>query len=276
MAGLVALSLGAWSKQLGPTGGAPQRQEATPKALEGVGVDEQLGAQLPLDMVMQDSLGRSLPLSAIIDGRRPTILTFNYSSCPMLCSLQLDGMVDGLRDVPWTVGKNFNIMTVSIDPAESQERSALFKQKYLDQYRREGAPEVAGGWFFLRGRELDVERLARLVGFHYKFVPEQNEWAHAAVTMVLTPEGRVSRYLYGVLYPPRDLRLALTEAAEGKQVSTLEQILLFCFHYDAAAGRYAPMATNIMRLGGAVTVLAMSSMLALFWRRDRRRQPTHA
>ncbi len=143
-----------------------------------------------------------------------------------------------------TAGKEFDILTVSIDPAESQERSALFKQKYLDQYQR---PEAREGWHFLRGKTMDVERLANSVGFKYAYVKERKEYAHTAGLMVLSPEGTVTRYLYGIMFDPRDVRLALVEAAEGKVGSTVDRILLYCFHYDSSAGKYAPVAANIMR-----------------------------
>ena len=246
-----------------------ERIEPVPKDLENVGIDEKLGSQVPLNMGFEESDGARVGLSEIVSAKRPAILTFNYSDCPMLCSLQLDGFVDSLKRLNMTAGKEFDILTVSIDPEETQERSALFKQKYLDQYQR---PEAREGWHFLRGKTVDVERLAHSVGFKYAYVKERKEYAHTAGLMVLSPEGTVTRYLYGIMFDPRDLKLALVEAAEGKVGSTVDRILLYCFHYDSSAGKYAPVAANIMRVAGFITMIVLGAALSIFWIRDQRKQ----
>lgn len=235
-----------------PPNAAPvERQEKGPDELEGVGIDEQLGGQVPLNLDFIDSDGHKVALAEIVDARRPAILTLNYSNCPMLCSLQLDGFVAGLKEMAWTPGIEFSVITVSIDPNEQQEHSRLYKEKYMAQLQK---PEAAKGWHFLRGSERNIAHLARSVGFKFRYVPEQKEFAHTAAIMVLSPEGMVTRYLYGVQYAPRDMKLALVEAAEGKVGSTLDRILLYCFHYDSATGKYTAVAQNVMRLTGAITV----------------------
>jgi len=246
-----------------------QRVEPAPGELQNVGVTEHLGAQVPLELPFRDSSGRAVKLGDFFDGQRPVVLTLNYSNCPMLCSLQLNGLVDGLTGLSWSVGNEFRAVTVSIDPKESPERAQLTKQKYLKMYRREGA---ASGWHFLVGEEQHIRRLADTVGFGYAYLADQDQYAHAAVAMICSPDGRVARYLYGIEYPPQTLRLALVEAAEGKIGTTLDRFLLYCFHYDASERRYVPTAQRIMRIGGVATLIAVAGILLVFWRREQKRR----
>ncbi len=245
-----------------------QRTEPAPAELEGVEVSEHLDAPIPLDLPFVDSDGSGVALADFFDGTRPVILTMNYSNCPMLCSLQLNGLFGGLEKLDWDIGGNFQMITVSIDPKETPERAELTKQKYLKAY---GRPGVAAGWHCLTGREEDIRKLARTVGFGYARIPGTEDYAHAAVTMICTPDGRVSRYLYGIEYPAQTLRFALLEAAEGKIGSTVDHVLLFCFQYDAERGRYGPAAVRIMQAGGALTIVVLGSVLAVFWRREMKR-----
>lgn len=257
------------------------RMEAGPKALDDVGVDEHLGQSVPIDLHFTESIepadgaagtaSRPVVLHEIMGGQRPTLLTLNYSDCPMLCSLQLDGLVDGLHKVGLVAGQDFDIVTVSINPDEKPERTATARRKYR-QALVEGSetPHRPEGWRFLTGDAKNVETLARAVGFKYAYVPEQKEFAHGALVTVLSPEARITRYVYGVVFEPRDLKLTLLEASEGKVGSTLDRILLYCFHYDATTGRYAPMASNIMRLAGFVTTVVLGGALFIAWRRERR------
>lgn len=245
--------------------GAVERLEAGPQALDGVGIDEHLGRQVPLNLPFVTATGQNIKLHEIIGGKRPVLLTLNYSDCPMLCNLQLDGMVDALRQVNLIPGKDFELLTVSINPEEKLERTRAFRDKYLALYDR---PEAQGHWHFLTGSQDSISRLAEVTGFRYSYLPKEKEYAHTAAFMLLSPDGDITRYMYGVLFEPRDLRLALVEAAQGKVGTTLDKILLYCFHYDAATGKYAPMAQNIMRLGGCVTMTVLALMLAFFWRRE--------
>ena len=242
-------------------------------SLDGVGIDEKLDAQIPLDLQFRDSTGKQIKLAELFDGDRPTILSLNYSDCPMLCQLQLNGLLDGLRDLNWDPGDNFDIVSVSIDPLETPQRARQTKQRYVKAY---GRPETAAGWHFLTGNKESIRRLADAVGFGFKYVPESKEYAHAAAIMVCTPEGRVSRYLYGVLYPSQTLRLSLVEAGEGKIGSTLDRVMLFCFNYDAATGRYAPVAVQMMKIAGGVTVTTIMVGLIPSWLRRRSSNENHA
>lgn len=244
---------------------AVERQDATPAPLEDVGIDEHLERQIPLDLPLVTADGEAIKLHEIVRGSRPVLLTLNYADCPMLCNLQLDGLVDALRQVSLDPGKDFDIVTLSINPNEDRARTRSWRDKYVALYER---PSARAGWHFLTGSPDSISRMAQATGFRYTFVAAQKEYAHTAAFMLLSPEGRITRYVYGVMFDPRDLRLALVEAAQGKVGTTLDRILLYCFHYDAATGRYAPMAQNMMRLGGAVTMLLLGLMLAIFWRRE--------
>jgi len=245
-----------------------QRMEPAPDELEDVGVDEKLNAQISLDLEFRDENGNDITLGKIYNGERPIILTLNYSDCPMLCSLQLNGLVDALREMSWSPGVEYDVVCVSIDPLETHQRARLTKTKYVKAY---GRVETAGGWHFLVGNKENIQRLADTVGFRFTYVPERREYAHAAAAMICTPNGRVSRYMYGIMYPVQTLKLSLLEAGEGKIGSPLDQILLYCFHYDATSGRYAPAARSFMKLGGGLTLLVLLIGLTPYWIRRKRR-----
>ncbi len=241
--------------------------------LEGVGIDEKLGERVALDLPFRDEQGREVTLGDLFQAGRPVILSLNYSDCPMLCTLQLNGLVDSLADVSLTPGQDFEILSVSIDPAETPERARLTKEKYVKAY---GRLETADGWHFWVGKQASIRQLADSIGFRYKFIRERNEFSHAAALMICTPAGKLSRYLYGVQYDPQTLKLSLIEASEGKIGSTVDQIILYCFHYDAEAGRYGPVAQRIMRLGAGLTLCVVLIGLVPVWlRRSSRnsRQP---
>jgi protein SCO1/2 len=243
-----------------------QRKESRPDGLLEVGVEEHLEDKLPLDLEFVDHNGDAVTLRDYFDGELPVILTMNYSSCPMLCSLQLDGLFDGLVGIQdWDLGEKYRMVTVSIDPTEATERAAMTRQKYLQRYGRAGAGE---GYACLTGKSKEIKQLADAVGYKYRYVPETGEYSHAAVTIICTPDGRLSRYLYGVEYIPQTVRLSLLEASEGKIGSTMDQLLLFCFQYDSTAGKYGPAALNLMKLGAFGIVLVVGSILFILWRRE--------
>ena len=251
-----------------------QRTEPLPEELEGVGITEHPNEPVPLDLEFLDEQGQTVKLGDFFDGRRPMVLTLNYYRCPMLCGLQLNGLIDALEQMSWTPGDEFDIVTISFDPLETPKLARLKKQSYIKAY---GRPAAARGWHFLTGKPPSIEAITKAIGFQYKWVEERQQYAHVAAIYVCTPEGRLSRYLYGVIYDPRTLRLSLVEAAEGKIGSPLDQILLYCFHYDADARRYAPAAMNIMRAGGGLTAVLLGGTLVAFWVRDarkRKRAPT--
>ena len=243
-----------------------QRAEPLPKELEGVGVTEHLGERIPLDLEFVDSDGKPVALKQFFDGHRPVVLTLNYSNCPMLCSLQLNGVFDALKRMPWNIGDQFQMVTVSFDPLETPERARLTKQKYLEIYGRAGA---ADGWHFLTGKENDIKNLTEAVGFRYKYSESKRQYFHVAVTYILTPDGHMSRYLYGVEYDPQTLRLSLLEAADGKIGSATDQVLLFCFHYDAQSGRYGLAATRLLQAGGGITVVILGLAIWILRRREK-------
>lgn len=237
-----------------------------PKQLEGVGVDEKLGNKIDLNLEFINESGRVTPLRRYFEQGRPVILDLVYYSCPMLCNLVLNGQTSSLREIPWTPGKEFEIVTVTIDPTETPELAARKKQGYLAQYGR-----PAPGWHFLSDYAGNVKKLADQVGFRYKRDGRQEQYAHTAAIMFLTPEGKVSRYLYGIKYPQRNVRLALTEASEGKMGTSLDKFLMFCYRYDPKAGSYVPVAINIMKIGGGLmaTILIFLVVFVLRWEKRR-------
>lgn len=245
-----------------------ERTEPAPEQLQDVGVEEHLDVQLPLELPFVDSNGKEVRLGDLFDGETPVILTMNYSNCPMLCSLQLNGLFDGLQGVDWDLGKQYRMITISIDPKETPDRAEETKQKYLKIYGRDG---VAAGWHCLTGEEANIRKVADAVGFGYSYLPDTGEYAHAAVTMVCTPDGRTSRYLYGVEYPSQTVRLALLEASEGKIGTTMDRVLLYCFQYDETRGRYAPAAVKIMKAGGVLTLVCLAALLGIYWVREARK-----
>ena len=247
-----------------------QRKEAAPPELKGVDVIEHPNAQVPLELPFVDSQGDPVTLGQLFDGQRPVILTLNYSNCPMLCSLQLNGLFDALKAMQWDIGDAFQMITVSIDPLETPERAALTKRKYLKSY---GRPGSQAAYHCLTGREEQIRTLADTVGFGYVYDRETNQYLHMAATFICTPDGRVSRYLYGVEYDPQTLKLSLLEAAEGKIGSSMDRVVLYCFQYDAESGRYGPSAYNLMRLSGVLTVFVFGCLLLWYWRREARKLP---
>jgi len=243
-------------------------QELTqPAVLRDVGIDQHLDAQVPLDLTFRDETGASVRLGDYF-GTKPVILTLVYYECPMLCTVILNGLVGALRALKFTIGDQFDMVTVSFNPTETPALAAAKKDNYLQRYGRPGA---ADGWHFLTGDEPAIRQLADTVGFRYTYVPERKEYAHAAGITVLTPAGKIARYFFGVEFAPRDLRLALVEASQNKIGTPIDQLLLYCFHYDPVTGSYAAAAMNIVRLGGGVTVIALAAFLLAMRRRERRR-----
>lgn len=237
-----------------------------PAELEGVGIEERLGETVDLGLTFIGEDGHPVALREFFGKGRPVILNLVYYSCPMLCTLVLNGQTSTMREIPWTPGEEYEVVTISIDPTETFALAQQKKAAYLASYER-----PAPGWHFLTDHQGNVEKLARQVGFRYRYIEDREEYAHAAAIMILTEDGTVSRYLYGVRFSARDVRLALTEASDGKVGSTIDRVLLFCYHYDPAAKSYVPAATNIMRIGGVLIVLILGGALGMLWRRERQR-----
>jgi protein SCO1 len=247
---------------------AAQVVEGLPKDMVGVGIDQKVGDQVPLDLEFTNEMGTKVKLRDIFTGERPVLLSLNYSSCPMLCRLQLNSLVQTLRELEFTTGKEFDVLSVSIDPRETPGQAQITKRNYVEQYGREGA---AGGWKFLVGKDENIRALADAVGFRYNFVPDTGEYAHSAALMVMTPSGVTARYINGVAYDAPTLRLSLVEAGEGRVGTVLDLFFLSCYDYDHTKGRYAPQARNIMRLGAGTTVVVLGLTLFPYWLRRRRR-----
>ena len=238
-----------------PEATAQRLADELPPELEGVGIVQRLDENVPMDLAFTNSVGKPVRLEELVRDGRPAILTLNYYRCPMLCSLTLNGMVDGLRDMKWSAGEEFDIITVSINPEEGPELAAQNKTGYLSSYGREGAED---GWHFLVGESDQIETLADAVGFGYRFDEESGEYAHTASIIFLTPEGRISKYMNDVRFNPRDLRFALVEASGGGIGSPIDTMLLFnCFQWDPERGSYVPNAWKIMRLGGILTIIIL-------------------
>jgi protein SCO1/2 len=248
-----------------------QAQSSLPPALQGVGIDQRLNEQVPLDLDFKDEAGQTVKLGDYF-GTRPVILVLAYFKCPMLCTQVLNGLVRGLMDVPFDVGKEFNVVTVSFDPRETPDLAAAKKKTYLGRYGRPGAGE---GWHFLTGAQDAIHRLTGAVGFRYRYDAKNDQFAHASGIMMLTPQGKISRYFYDISYSPRDLRLGLVEASANRIGSPVDQALLFCFHYDPEDGKYGPAVMNFVRLGGVLTVLGLGTFIAVMLRQERRRAREH-
>jgi protein SCO1/2 len=236
-----------------------------PGALQDVGFDQRLGESLPADITLRDELGRPLPMSELL-GRKPLVLALVYYDCPMLCTLTLNGLTGALAAIPFQVGREFDVITVSFDPRETPELAAEKKKSYLARYRR---PDAEAGWRFLTGDEAALSRLTAAVGFRYAWDDETKQFAHPAGIVVVTPEGRIARYLYGIEYAPKDLRLALVEASQKRIGSPVDQLLLYCYRYDPMTGKYGAAIMNLVRGAAVLTLLALGSFVGLMVRRER-------
>jgi protein SCO1/2 len=242
-------------------------ENGLPVALREVKIEQRLNEQLPLDLRFKDATGRDVQLREYFNNSKPVILSLVFYKCPMLCDQILTGLMASLRAQAFDVGREFDVLTVSFDPRETPEIAAEKKRSYMERYNRPGAEK---GWHFLVGDEENIRRLTDAVGFHYNYDEKTNQFAHAAGIMVLTPEGKLSRYFYGIEYFPRDLRLGLVEASDNRIGSAVDQLLLYCYHYDPATGRYGPVVMNIMRLGGVVTLLGIGALILVLRRRGNR------
>jgi protein SCO1 len=245
------------------------RTEPLPARLQGIDVRERLGEFVPKGAAFVDDTGKPVTLGEFLDGKHPVILTLNYSRCPMLCGLELNALVASLKQLDWTAGGEFRIVTIVLDPTETPAQSAEAKARYVRQYGRESA---ATGWHFLTGSEASIKMVADSVGFTYGYNEKRNEYVHPAAIMVLSPQGKIARYLYGIEYHPKTMRLSLVESAEGKIGSSIDQLVLYCFHYDAKEGSYAPVAMNIMRVSGGVTVTVLGGFLTSFFIAESRKR----
>jgi len=266
---VLAVSLAAFAL-VGPGGGvAHAERDNTPKELKHVGVDEHLDGQIPLDAIFRDETGAMVHLGNYFKGERPAIFILAYYSCPVLCGMVQNAAATAMKQIPWTAGKDYDLVVVSIDPRDTPETASTKKASILGAYGRPGAET---GVHFLVGDKPQIDRVAAAVGFQYEYDERQGQYGHPAVVMLVKPNGQMARYLYGLEYDPRDLRIGLLEAANGHSISTIERVILYCYHYDPQDGKYTLMATRVMQLSGVVTMLALGSFLTLMWTRERRRK----
>ena len=268
---LFAFCLLAAAPALAQYGRPPQSsmpQGGKPEVLKQVGIEQRLDEQVPLDTPFRDEAGREVRLGDYFKAGRPVLLSLVYYECPMMCNEILNGQVGMMEALKFDAGREFEAVTVSFDPRETPEVAARKKQTYVKRYGRKGADE---GWHFLTGSQESVDRLTRAVGFNYSWDEASKQFAHASAIMVVTPEGKLSHYFYGIEFPPKDVRLSLVEASAGRVGSPVDQLLLYCYHYDPTTGKYGPVIMNILRVLGVGTVAGVVALVLVLRRRERRR-----
>jgi protein SCO1 len=265
----VVLAFGGSATGSEAVAGRPGGAETLPADLVNVGIEEHLGANIPLDAVFLDEDGKEVRISSYFHPGRPVLLNFAYYECPMLCTMVLNGMVKGIKKMAWMPGKEFEVVTISIDPGEGPKLAADKKATHIAAL---GKPEAAQGWHFLTGKEADIRRVTDAIGFKYQYNPISDEFAHVAGVYTLSPEGKICRYLYGIDYRSKDLRLALLDASEGRSLSIGDKIIMFCYRYDANAKGYVLFARNFMRGGGYLFMAGFILLMGGLWRREWKRK----
>jgi protein SCO1 len=241
---------------------ASAHDDGRPLALRNVALEQRLGAEAPLELEFRDETGKTVRLDDYF-GARPVILTFAYHRCQDLCPLVLDGLLRTLRALWFSAGDQFDVLTVSFDPHDTAALAAAKKNDVIKRYARAGAER---GWHFLTGDAASIERLTEAVGFRYNYEDDKDRYGHAAGIVLLTPDGRIARYFYGIEFSPRDLRLGLIEASGGRIGEAIDQLLLFCYHYDAATGKYGLLVTRLVRWTGGATVLVLAGYILMMLR----------
>ncbi len=241
-----------------------------PAALRSVGIDQKMGVQVPLDVPFTDESGRAVTLRQY--SAKPVILALVYYQCPSLCDMVLNGVVRSAKSLKMTAGDEFDVVAVSFDPHETPEMAAAKKAAYMKEYARPGSES---GWHFLTGAEASSRSLADAVGFHYAYDALTNQYAHASGIVILTPEGRTTQYFYGIEYPARDLRLALVEASHNRIGSAIDQVMLYCYHWDPARGKYGVVIQNVLRIAGLLTLGSLVTFMLIMFRRDFRAARPH-
>lgn len=238
-----------------------------PTPLKEVTIEQRLNSQLPLDATFRDETGQTVQLGKYFNGKRPVVLALVYYECPMLCTQILNGMTRAAKVLTFTPGKDYDIVALSFDARETPPEAAAKKAVYLKDY---GHPETANGWHFLTGTVDNIKRVTNAVGFRYMWDVHTAQFAHASAIYILTPDGRLSKYFYGIEYSPKDMRLAMVEASQNKIGNPVDQILLYCYHFDPHAAKYTPYALGLLRLAGAATVLTLGGFVFISLRRERR------
>jgi protein SCO1 len=260
---VLLLAVAAWGQGMGGGIMSPPAN-VRPPGLKNVGIEQRLNEQIAGELVFRDESGRDVRLSDYF-GRRPLILNLVYYKCPMLCGEVLAGLTSALKVMKFDVGKDFEVLTVSFDPHETPKDAAETKAVYLKRYGRAGAEQ---GWHFLTGSQESIDALTKAAGFQYQYNAQTGQFAHGTAILVLTPTGKIAQYYYGVEFPPKDLRLALVQASANKIGSLVDQILLYCYHYDPTVGKYNVVIYRVLRLGGITTVILLGGFIVLMLRRD--------
>jgi protein SCO1 len=250
---------------------ASAKDTTVPAELQGIDIEDRQGSPLPRDIALRDQSGRAVTIGDYLDGQRPVVLVLAYYECPMLCTLVINGALDEMKKLRWTAGDEYRVVVVSFDPRDTTESAAKKRMNYLDAY---GRPVTEKGFDFLVGDEAQVKALAAAAGFHYRWDEDTKQFAHAAGSFIYTPDGRLSRTLYGITFP--GLKLALLEASEGKIGTVVDRVLLFCFHYDPLARGYVIAVTRLVRASGALTLAVLALWLLRFWRRERKPVAEHS
>jgi len=241
--------------------------------LENVTFKQRLNTQMPLDAHFKDENGHDVTLGQYFDGRRPVVLAFVYYTCPMLCTQVMNGVSRAIKVLPFTPGEDFDVVFISFDPRDKPETASAKKTALMNYWSMQNQ---SGAWHFLTGEELQIKQVTSAAGFFYMWDEKTQQYAHLSGLLVLTPDGRLSRYFYGIEYSPKELRLALFESGEGHIGSLVDELLLYCYHYDPANGRYGAVVMNLVRLGGVLTVLAIAGFILLMRRQERQRMEGHA
>lgn len=262
---LVGIALGICCLFLQPIQSVAQLNKQKPENIQDVGVTEQLGAKVPLDLKFANAKGDSITLGELLNNDKPILLNPVYYECPQLCTMVKDAIYNGVKDLKWNPGTDYNIVTFSFDSSENYELAAENKEKYLNKLNRNGAKD---GWHFLTGNEENIQRLTEAVGFDFNKL-ENGDYAHGASIMFLSPDGTITRYLYGLKFNEFDMRNALYDAADGNIGSTAEQVLLYCYQYDADSNSYVPVAWRFMQIGGFATLIILGIFLGFMWMRHR-------
>jgi protein SCO1 len=239
-----------------------------PPGLKNVGIEQRLNEQIPADLAFRDETGKPVHLAEYF-GKKPMILNLVYYQCPMLCGEVLSGLESALRVMKFDVGKEFDVLTISFDPRERPEMAAKKKAEFLKRYGRRGAEQ---GWHFLTGPKESIDALTKAAGFQYEYIDKTGQFAHATAIMVLMPGGRISQYYYGVEFAPKDLRLGLIQASGNKIGTAVDQVLLYCYHYDPATGKYGAIISRVLQLAGVATIIIMGVFLAVIIRMGSDRQ----
>lgn len=246
----------------------PTQNVGIPKVLKEIGIDQKLGEQIPLDVEFKDETGRTVKLAEYFGKKKPVILALVYYECPMLCNEVLNGLTGALKGISLDAGKDFDVLAISFDAREN-EIPDLAKNKKAAYLRRYDRPGSENGWHFLTGTQDSIDKITEAVGFRYRWDEKTNQFAHVGGIIILTPEGKVSKYFYGIEYAPLDLKLALIESSEGHIGSLSDQLLLYCYHYDPATGTYGFAILRAIRIAGILTLLAIGAMFFYFWRKNK-------